>query len=160
MRTDFNTLISLATHTINHLKQSEIIEYAADTRADLIDALATELGVSFSTDEDIREQAIEEVEEKFGLEEVTEDITETEMFNHARKEIIKSFQGENLGGLYMVESLHNVAIRVKDFLLNSDLVEDVYSSDEELIEFLVGAMKKFNPRTGTTPGQVGQTGHF
>ena len=112
MRTDFNTLISLSTHTINHLKQDELIDYAADMRADLIDSLATELGVSFATDDDIREQAIEEVEEKFGLEEVSEDITETEMFNHARKEIVKSFQGENLGGLYMVESLHNVAKRV------------------------------------------------
>ena len=147
MRTDFNTLIALATHTINHLKQAEIVEYAADKRAELIDALATELGVAFSTDEDIRDQAIEEVEEKFGLEEVPDDITESEMFNHARKEIIKSFQGENLGGLYMVESLFNVGNRVKDFLLNCDLVDDVYSSDEDLIEFVVAAMRKFNPRT-------------
>lgn len=147
MRTDFNTLIALATHTINHLKQAEIVEYAADKRAELIDALATELGVAFSTDEDIRDQAIEEVEEKFGLEEVPDDITESEMFNHARKEIIKSFQGENLGGLYMVESLFNVGNRVKDFLLNCDLVDDVYSSDEDLIEFIVAAMRKFNPRS-------------
>lgn len=146
MRTDFNTLIALSTHTINHLKQDDLIDYDVDKRADLIDALATELGVSFSTDEDIRDQAVEEVEEKFGLDEVTEDITETEMFNHARKEIIKSFQGENIGGLYMVESLHNVANRVKDFLLNCDLVEDVYSTDEDLIEFLVKNIRKFNPR--------------
>jgi hypothetical protein len=147
MRTDFNTLVALSTHTINHLKQADLIDYAADKRSDLIEALATELGVSFSTDEDIREQAIEEVEEKFGLDEITEDITETEMFNHARKEIIKSFQGESLGGLYMVESLHNVGNRVKDFLLECDLVDDVFSTDEELVEFLVAALRKFNPRT-------------
>lgn len=146
MKTDFNTLISLATHTVNHLKQGDRIEYAADRRADLIDALATELGVSFATDEDIRDQAIEEVEEKFGAVEITDDITETEMFNHARKEIIKSFQGENLAGLYMVESLHKVAQRVKNFLLSNDLVEDIFGSDEELVEFLVKEIKKFNPR--------------
>jgi hypothetical protein len=147
MRTDFNTLIALATHTINHLKQDSLIEYAADSRADLIDSLATELGVAFATDEDIRDQAVEEVEEKFGIDEVTEDITETEMFNHARKEIIKSFQGENLGGLYMVESLHKVSNRVKEFMLNSDLIEDVFASDEDLIEFLVANMRKFSPKT-------------
>ena len=146
MRTDFNTLIALATHTINHLKQDGYIEYAADKRADLIDSLATELGVSFSTDEDIRDQAIEEVEEKFGSESITDEITETEMFNHARKEIIKSYQGENLGGLYMVESLHNVSKRVKDYLLNCDLVDEVFYTDEEIIEFLIGAIRKFNPR--------------
>ena len=151
MRTDFTTLTALATHTINHLKQDDLIEYEADKRSDLIDALATEYGVSFATDEDIRDQAIEEVEEKFGLEEVTEDITETEMFNHARKEIIKSFQGENIGGLYMVESLHNIAKRVKDFLLTSDTVEEVYSSDDELIEFLVAAIRRFNPKSGHQP---------
>ena len=148
MRTDFNTLIALATHTVNHLSQDKFIEYAVDKRADLIDALATELGVSFSTDEDIREQAVEEVEEKFGVSDVEgEDVTETEMFNHARKEIIKSFQGENLGGLYMVESLFNVANRVKDFLLNSDLVEDVFASDEELIESLIKNLRQFSPKT-------------
>ena len=54
MRTDFNTLVALSTHTINHLKQADLIDYAADKRSDLIEALATELGVSFSTDEDIR----------------------------------------------------------------------------------------------------------
>jgi hypothetical protein len=151
MRTDFETLISLATHTVNHLKQGEFIEFPVDQRADLIDSLATELGVSFSTDEDIRNQAIEEVEEKFGYESVPEDITETEMFNHARKEIIKSFQGENLSGLYMVESLHKVAMRVKDFILNSDLIEEVFSTDEEIIDYLVGAMRKFDPK-----GQIKQ----
>lgn len=146
MRTDFNTLIALATHTINHLKQTETIEYNAESRAELIDSLATELGVAFSTDEDIRDQAIEEVEEKFGLEEVPDDITESEMFNHARKEIIKSYQGESLGGLYMVESLHNVAKRVSAFLINSEHIEDVFGSDDDLIEILVRDMKKFNPR--------------
>ena len=46
----------------------------------------------------------------------------------------------------MVESLHNVGKRVTDFLLNCDLVEDVFSTDEELIEFLVANIRKFNPR--------------
>ncbi len=143
MRTDFETLMALASHLVNHLTEKEIIEYGVDHRAALIEALATELGVSFSTDEDIRLQAIEEVEDKFGIDEGTEDITETEMYNHARKEIIKAFNGESLSGLYLMESLHNIAYRVKDFLLTHDLVEDVFASDEELISFLVDKMKIF-----------------
>ncbi len=146
MKTDFETLKGLSTHTINHLKQAELIDFAADMRADLIEALATEYGVSFATDENIKEQAIEEVEEKFGADNLPDNITETEMFNHARKEIIKSFNGENIGGLYLMESLHNIAIRVKNFLLNSDLVEDVYCSDEDLIEFLVEKIREFAPK--------------
>ena len=151
MKTDFETLTGLSTHTINHLKQAELIDFAADARADLIEALATEFGVSFATDENIKEQAIEEVEEKFGSDNLPENITETEMFNHARKEIIKSFNGENIGGLYLMESLHNIAIRVKNFLLNSDLVDDVYCSDEDLIEFLVEKIREFAPKRDVAP---------
>jgi len=145
MKTDFETLKSLSTYTINHLKQADLIDFAVDARADLIEALATEYGVSFATDENIKEQAIEEVEEKFG-EDIPGDITETEMFNHARKEIIKSFNGENIGGLYLMESLHNIAIRVKNFLLTNDLIEDVFATDEELIDFVIDRIRGFAPK--------------
>ena len=62
------------------------------------------------------------------------------------KEIIKSFNGENIGGLYLVESLHQIAIRMKDFVLNSDLIEDVFATDEDLISFLVGRIRLFSPK--------------
>ena len=143
MRTDFETLKSLAIFTINHLQEKNLIEYSIDKRAPLIDAMATEYGVSFSTDEDIRDQAIEEVEDKLGKDNLPEDITESEMYNHARKEIIKSFQGESLAGLYLVESLNKVGNRIKEFLLSNDLVDEVYATDEELIEFLVQKIRTF-----------------
>lgn len=145
MKTDFETLLGLASYTIDHLNQEHLIEFHVDKRIALIDALATEYGVSFATDENIKEQAIEEVEDKFGTD-IPGDVTETEMFNHARKEIIKSFNGENIGGLYLMESLHNIAIRVKNFMLNSDLVEDVFCTDEDLIDFLVSRLRAFAPK--------------
>ncbi len=147
MRTNFDTLRYLSIYVLDHLKESKHIEYAVDHRQELIESLAVELGVSFATDEDIRDQAIEEVEEKFGLDNLPEDITETEMYNHARKEIIKSFQGETLSGIFMVESLRKVAIRIKTFILSSELVDDVYGADDEIIQFLVDRLRKFSLRT-------------
>lgn len=144
MKTDFETLKSLASYTINHLKDDHIIEFNISTRLQLIDAMATEYGVSFATDEDIREQALEEVEEKMGPGSLTDDITESEVYNHARKEIIKSFNGENIGGLYLVESLHQVALRMNQFLSNSDLVDDIYGTDEEVISYLIGRIRNFS----------------
>jgi len=146
MKTDFDTLRQLAAYTINHLKEHNLIEFKMENRLDLIEAMATEYGVSFSTDEDIRDQAIEEVEDKLGEDPGRGDITDTEMFNHCRKEIIKSFQGEVIGGLYLVESLNQVAARVRDFCMDSDLVEDVYATDEELTTFLVKKIRNFSPR--------------
>ncbi len=144
MRTNFETLIALAGYTLNHLFEHQIVTFEAEKRTDLIDAMATEYGVSFAHDEDIIEQAIEEVEEKLGEGVLDGDITETEVFNHARKEIIKSFNGETISGLYLVESLNQVAHRINSFLLNSDLVEDVYVSDDELVEFLIPRIRSFS----------------
>ncbi len=144
MKTDFETLMALAAYTVNHLAEQKLIEFSVEKRLDLVDAMATEFGVSFATDEDIRDQAIEEVEDKMGA--VEGDITETEMFNHARKEIIKSFNGEVIGGIYLVESLNQIGHRMKDFLLNSDLVEDVFATDEDLVDFLIKVIRKFSPR--------------
>jgi len=148
LKTDFETLRALASYTINHLKEGKIIEFNLADRTDLIEALATEYAVSFATDEDIRDQAIEEVEEKMGLDNVPENITESEMYNHARKEIIKSFQGENISGLYLVESLHQIALRITNFLLSCDLVDDVFGTDEEVSEFLVSRIRGFSLKRG------------
>ncbi len=144
MKTDFETLLALASYTLNYLKEAGFVEFDVEKRAELIEALATELGVSFATDEDIKEQAIEEVEEKLGEENMPEDITESEIFNHARKEIIKTFNGESIGGLYLVESLHDVAIRVNNFLLNCPLVNDVYGTDEEISTLLINKIRNFS----------------
>ena len=81
-----------------------------------------------------------------GAENVPEDVTESEVFNHARKEIIKSFKGENIGGLYLVESLRQVALRVNKFLLDSDLIDDVFGTDEEITNFLIKKIRFFNPK--------------
>ena len=107
--------------------------------------MATEYGVSFATDENIKDQAIEEIEEKMGRDNLPEDILESEMYNHAKKEIIKSFSGENIGGLYLVESLHNIAQRITRFLLKDDIIDDVYGTDEEIQHFLVSKVRYFSP---------------
>ena len=144
MRTDFETLKTLAAFTINLLKEGNVIEFDSAQREALIEAMATEYGVSFATDEDIKDQAIEEVEEKMGEDNLPEDITESEMYNHARKEIIKGFNGENIGGLYLVESLHNTANRMTNFLLTNDLVDDVFGTDEEIQQFLITKIRLFS----------------
>ena len=155
VKTDFETLKHLSGLTINILKEKGIIEFNLSNREKLIEAMATEYGVSFSTDEDIKEQAIEEVEEKMGQENLPEDILESEMYNHAKKEIIKSFNGENIGGLYLVESLHNMAQRMTRFLLSNDLVDDVYGTDEEIRHFLISKVRHFSPVAPAAANSIG-----
>ncbi|MBF0205643.1 MAG: hypothetical protein HQK53_02015 [Oligoflexia bacterium] len=146
MKTDFETLRSLARYTLDHLVDRRYVIFAPENRENLVEELATEYGVSFSTEEDIKEQAIEEVEDKLGEGNVPDNIAETEMYNHARKEIIKSFQGETISGLYLVESLHQVAGRVSSFLLKSAFIEDVFASDEELSSLLVQKIRTFTQK--------------
>lgn len=144
MKTDFETLKVLAAYLSDLLKEHKFIEFDIDKRENLIESMAVELGVSFATDEDIQDQAIEEVEEKMG--EVPDDVIESEIYNHARKKIIKSFNGENLGGLYLVESLHQVSHRMNSFLLNEDLIDDVYGTDEDIQQFVIQKVRLFSPK--------------
>jgi hypothetical protein len=146
MRTDFDTLRTLAIYTVNLLAENGMIEFEIDKREALVDAMATEYGVSFATDEDIRDQAIEEVEDKMGVDNLPEDVTESEMFNHARKEIIKSFSGENISGLYLVESLHEVAKRLNKFLMECEIIDDVFGADEDIHAFLVKKIRVFSTK--------------
>ena len=148
MKTDFETLRALSSYMINLLTESKHIQYPIETRTELIEAVATEFAVSFATEEDIKDQAIEEVEEKLGQGVIEGDITETEVYNHARKEIIKSFNGEAISGLYLVESLNQVAQRLKNYLLTSEYIDDVYSSDEELIDFIITKIRNFSLKRG------------
>lgn len=146
MRTDFDTLRTLAIYTVNLLAENDVIEFDITHREALVEAMATEYGVSFATDEDIRDQAIEEVEDKMGADNLPEDVLESEMFNHARKEIIKSFSGENISGLYLVESLHQAANRMTQFLMDCELIDDVYGTDEEIHAFLVKKIRNFSTK--------------
>ena len=149
MKTDFETLKALALYTIDHLKEKGMIDFEIASREALIEEMATEFGVCFSTDEDIRDQAIEEVEDKMGVDNLPDDVTDSEMFNHARKEIIKGFSGENIGGLYLVESLHQIALRMTTFLLGAQNIEDVFGTDEDLSTFLVSVIRTFNTKRET-----------
>ena len=145
MKTDFETLKSLAIYTVDVLKENTMIEFDPSKREEIVEAMATEFSVSFATDEDIAGQALEEVEEKLGMDNIPEDVTESEMFNHARREIIKSFSGENIAGLYLVESLHKTANRATKFLMDCSLVEEVYGMDQDIVDFLIKKIRYFSP---------------
>ena len=146
MRTDFETLKTLANYTINLLAEANMIQFDIANREALAEAMATEFGVSFDTDENIRDQAIEVVEDKMGVDNLPEDVTESEMFNHARKEIIKSYSGENISGLYLVESLHQASLRMTKFLMDCEIIDDVFSTDEEIHTFLVAKIRVFSSK--------------
>ena len=145
MKTNFETLKSLSIYVVDVLKENNVIEFDTAKREDIVEAMATEFAVSFATDEDIAGQALEEVEEKLGVENIPEDVTESEMFNHARREIIKSFSGENIAGLYLVESLYNTANRATKFLMDCRLVEEVYGTDNDIATFLIKKIRYFSP---------------
>ncbi len=150
MRTDFTSLKLFADHILNQLRQFHLLEFSLDTRASLIESLAEELNVGLLTEEDLQEETLEELQEKYGEIEAA-DITQNEAYIHARKELIKSFNGEAISGFYLAESLFKLAERVKNFLTDSSLVEEVYGTDEELVSFLVQKFKSYEPARTLNP---------
>lgn len=143
-KTEFSDLKLFADHIINQLKQDSLLEFSISQRSSLIDALAHELNVGLLTDEDLHDEITETLndnQEKLD----DEDVTQNEAYIHTKKELIKSFKGEMLSGFYLSETLFKLAERIKMFLTESALVEEVYGTDEELISNIVKKFKSYNP---------------
>jgi len=52
---------------------------------------------------------------------------------------------KKLASLYLKNSIREIAEKVPDFLLKEDLVDEVFSSDEELFEISLNVLKNFDP---------------
>ena len=112
-------MYALATFTINHLKEDSLIDFHINKRGDLIDATATEYGVSFATDEDIRDR-LEEVEENSVQIQLLK-ISQSQKFIITPEKKLLSLLTVRIFQDYILLNHHQVAVRMNTFLLNSDL---------------------------------------
>jgi len=44
--------------------------------------------------------------------------------------------------------LHQVGNRMTEFLLNNELIDDVFGTDEEIANFLIGKIRNFSIKRG------------
>ena len=134
----------IAKNVVSRLEQDEAIVLNPRMRQNVYQDLFLKLEPLILTDEEIREKIISELGQK--AESLSDTgLAESDQYK-AAKAVIMNKLGENaVMGIYYQRSIKAVANIVSEFLMNHHLVEDVFSSDEELEKTIVDFFKKFNP---------------
>jgi hypothetical protein len=139
-----DTVRLLCKHLISRLEHQGAIEFSPRVRQGVQDELWGKLASVVLTDEDFREKALAKIG---GQTEAIQEsaLTETEAFRTARTMIKRELGQEELNGFYFQMPIRSVATEVRKYLMSSNLVEDVFESDEDLERKVVEMIQRFKP---------------
>ena len=140
-----DTVKALCKVMITRLENEKMILFTPKARQEVWEDLYAKIGGKVLSDEDLRDKALAKLH---GNTEALDEsaIAESDQFRSALR-IVKSQLGENeLNGLYYQRPVRDVAKDVTDFLMSSDKIEDVFESDDVLMQKIVEIVQRFNPK--------------
>ena len=135
---------SLVKSIITRLENQKAISMRPVDREKLRQEVYQLVQLSVKTDQDLHEKTLAALGAK--AEELSNsEFTESSQYRAAKAIVRKSFGDDTLNGFYFTENIKQIAIHIREFLMNSDLIEDVYETDHDLEQMIVEIIKKFNP---------------
>ena len=134
----------LAKNLLLRLEQDGAIAVNPPKRQNCYDALFSKIAGMILTEEDVRERVHAQLGAKSGELEGNAS-TETDQFRAAKAVLIARIGDHEVHKLYYQRPLKDVGIVVRDFLMSTPEVEEVFSSDEDLEKSTVEFLKKFDP---------------
>jgi hypothetical protein len=140
-----DTVKALCKVMITRLENEKMILFTPKARQEVWEDLYTKIGGKVLSDEDLRDKALAKLH---GNTEALDEsaIAESDQFRSALR-IVKSQLGENeLNGLYYQRPVRDVAKDVTEFLMSSDKIEDVFETDDVLMQKIVEIVQRFNPK--------------
>jgi hypothetical protein len=147
MGTGRETVKLLCKSIINRLESQKAITFPPRLRQIVQDEIYDLVGPYIVTDEDIRERALGKIGASQEVLENTQ-FTESEQFKNAKAVVRRSLGDDELNGFYFQKSLKIVATSIREYLMRSSHIDDVFETDEELEQKIVETVKTFNPAIG------------
>jgi len=135
---------NLCKSVLNRLENHKMIEMIPQRRSEVVDDLFISVQPMVFTDQDIHEKTVEMVGDAHP--EDGGDISETEQYRIARSIVKKKFGNEELHGLYYQTTIKEIAESVTKFLMDSEKIDDVFDTDENIEREVVKIVKDFNPK--------------
>lgn len=141
--TNKHSLKNLAKSIINKLENNKYIVFNPTERAELQEDFCKKLSQFILTEEDITNQVRTQVAAKSD-EILSQNINESEAFQ-SQKRALKQRMGENqLHGFYFQDNLRGVSHRIRKFLFDSPLIEDIFESDEAIQKLVLDTLMNFD----------------
>ncbi|MGE0614486.1 MAG: hypothetical protein AB7P04_02510 [Bacteriovoracia bacterium] len=129
---------------VTRLENQKSIAFPPRLRQIVQDEIAHLIGRDVLTDEDLHLQTLEKIgASQSALEESA--YTENAQYRAARSIVRKTFGDDELNGFYFQKTLKAVAQTIAQYFMRSSHIDEVYETDEDLEQLIVGYVKKFNP---------------
>jgi hypothetical protein len=144
MATQRETVRLLVKSIITRLENDKSIQFPPRLRQIVQDEVFGLVGPYILTEEDLRERALAKMGAKadaLG----TSNIAESDQYKTAKQLVRASFGDDELNGFYFQKPLKNVAAQIREYLMRSSHIDEVYETDEDLEKYIVESVKRFNP---------------
>ncbi len=139
---------NLCKSIVTRLENQKAIALQTKLREIVRDDVYSLVGPYILTDQDIRERTLEKI--GASKEQMEENLTEQQLlesapYRTARSLVRKALGDDELNGFYFQKSLNEIARLIGDYLMRSSHIEDVFETDDDLIQITVDIIKHFNP---------------
>ena len=138
MKTNHNSVISLAKYIVNQLSKDNIIEININSRQQVMSDFENLICQYVKSDEDLDKGL-------HGLIPPSSTLSFGEMETIASQYQRDSLRDQKHRGLYYLISIRQLANEIKGYLWNSKGIEEIYVDDDQLIQNIVGVTRNFDP---------------
>lgn len=142
--TNRQTVLNLCKSILNRLENRKMIEFSPRLRSNIHDEMNSLIGPHVLTEEDIKEKAMNMMGASVDSLQDSQ-FTESEQFRTAKRMIRKDLGENELNGLYFVRTIKELSEALLGYFMNSQHIDEVYESDDEIQKEIVGVVKRFNP---------------
>lgn len=144
MATQKETVRLLCKSIISRLENQKSISFPARLRQIVQDEVFGLVGPYIVSEQEVRERALSKVG---AASEALKDsaFSDSEQFKAAKAVVRGALGDDELNGFYFQKSLKHVATTIREYLMRSSHIDDVFETDEDLEQAIVDTVKKFNP---------------
>ena len=143
MATRRETVHLLCKSIITRLENQKSISFPPRLRQIVHDEVFGLIGPYILTDQDLRERALAKVGARAEMLEDTQ-FTESEQYKAAKAVVRSTFGDDELNGFYFQRNIKAIAVIIREYLMRSSHIDDVYETDEDLEKQIVEVIQKFD----------------
>jgi len=144
MVTNRDSVRQMLQSVLTRLENQKSIQYPPRLRQIIVDEVYNLCGPAIMTEQDLRDKTHAKLGAK--TEELADSaFTESDKYKAAKSVVRSTFGDDELNGFYFQRPIKNIAQVLREYLLRSSHIDDVYESDEDLEKQIVEFIKKFRP---------------
>ncbi|MCM2278785.1 MAG: hypothetical protein NDJ89_11985 [Oligoflexia bacterium] len=142
--TNRDTVRLLCKSILTRLENQKSISLPVRLRQIVQEEVYNMVGPYILTEEDLRERTLARMGARAEMLQDTK-FSESDQYKAAKAVIRATFGDDELNGFFFQKPIKVVAETVRQYLMRSSHIDDVYETDEDLDQMIVDMIKRFDP---------------